>query len=462
MPGKMNKELFEKRAREVHGDKYGYVDVIYVNVQTKVSIECFIHGMFIQSPKSHLRGLGCKQCGIHRRTKKSYNTQQAFIEKIKKIHNCKYDYSKTIYTGSANKISIICPTHGEFEQIAKNHMQGKGCLHCGFERTKEARQKQPMKKGPKTKQHTQETFVFAAQQKFGTQYTYEKTIFTSMTEKIIFTCSTHGDCTTKASLFLYSKVGCKQCKLDKSTPNITTDTFVKEAIKIHGEKYLYTNANYVCSATPVKILCKFHGEFSQRPYVHLKGGGCSKCATTRRANKKIMTFDQFIGKAQKIHKNKYEYCKNSYSKVNNKLTIVCPFHEEFEQQGASHLRGNGCPKCTHRISKPELRWLDLIGIPDTKQCRQPCFYFNKVRYRPDGFDVNNNTIYEFLGDYWHGNLRRFKPTDFNAIVKKPFQKLHEETFEKFELFKAKGFKVVYIWESDFKQYEKWIDKARKS
>ena len=49
-----NFRKFLIKAREVHGDKYDYSKVVYVNCQTKVEIVCPIHGSFWQSPNSHL------------------------------------------------------------------------------------------------------------------------------------------------------------------------------------------------------------------------------------------------------------------------------------------------------------------------------------------------------------------------------------------------------------------------
>lgn len=57
--------------------------------------------------------------------------QEEFIERVNKVHNFKYDYTKTIYTHKRNKITITCPIHGDFEQLAANHMRGQGCPQCG-------------------------------------------------------------------------------------------------------------------------------------------------------------------------------------------------------------------------------------------------------------------------------------------------------------------------------------------
>ena len=77
-------EQFIEKARKVHGNKYDYSKVEYVNTNTKVCIICPIHGEFWQTPNSHLQGYGCKKCTYSSISKKS-NTHD-FIEKSKKIH----------------------------------------------------------------------------------------------------------------------------------------------------------------------------------------------------------------------------------------------------------------------------------------------------------------------------------------------------------------------------------------
>ena len=128
---------FITRARAVHrNDKYDYSSVNYVNNSTKVSIVCREHGVFKQTPKSHLLGRGCITCaGVKK------HTNESFATKANLVHRNKYDYSSINYCGAHIKISIVCPEHGMFEQTPCNHLSGAGCpscMACGFDRTKPA------------------------------------------------------------------------------------------------------------------------------------------------------------------------------------------------------------------------------------------------------------------------------------------------------------------------------------
>ena len=120
-------EQFIKKAKQIHGDKYDYSKVEYINNHTKVCIICPEHGEFWQTPNSHLNGNGCSSCkGLKKLTTKE------FIERAKQVHGNKYDYSKTIYVNKRTKVCIICPEHGEFWQTPHNHVyQKQGCPECG-------------------------------------------------------------------------------------------------------------------------------------------------------------------------------------------------------------------------------------------------------------------------------------------------------------------------------------------
>ena len=103
MPQKLNLSNFINKAKEIHGDKYDYSLVDYVNVKTKVKIICPIHGEFEKAPSNHLHKTqqqGCILC--------SKTNLNSFIQKANKIHNNKYDYNLVDYKNTTKKIKIIC------------------------------------------------------------------------------------------------------------------------------------------------------------------------------------------------------------------------------------------------------------------------------------------------------------------------------------------------------------------
>ena len=119
------KETFVEKARKVHGDKYDYSKINYIDAITKICIICPEHGEFWQRPANHLSGHGCQKCN------KSFKINtELFVERARKVHGNKYDYSKVKYIANKVDVCIICPEHGEFWQRPNDHLSGHGCHEC--------------------------------------------------------------------------------------------------------------------------------------------------------------------------------------------------------------------------------------------------------------------------------------------------------------------------------------------
>jgi len=116
----------------MHGNAYDYSKVEYVGNKIKVIIICKLHGEFEQTPMQHLCGCGCSKCGYIRNGVNSRSNTEEFIEKSKKMHSHKYDYSLVNYVNTNTKVIIICKEHGEFEQSPNEHLDGRGCSKCGI------------------------------------------------------------------------------------------------------------------------------------------------------------------------------------------------------------------------------------------------------------------------------------------------------------------------------------------
>jgi hypothetical protein len=117
---------FIKRAEKIHGHRYNYSLVKYINSKSKVEIICAKHGIFNMKPNSHLIGQGCSICGIEKNT----SNTELFITKSNVIHHNQYDYSLVEYKHNNVKVKIICSEHGVFEQKPNSHLNGRGCSKC--------------------------------------------------------------------------------------------------------------------------------------------------------------------------------------------------------------------------------------------------------------------------------------------------------------------------------------------
>ncbi len=102
-----------------------------------------------------------------------------------------------------------------------------------------------------------------------------------------------------------------------------------------------------------------------------------------------------------------------------------------------------CPKCSRRVSKSSKEWLDSININK----REHFIRVDKKFFYVDGFDKETNTIYEFLGSYWHGDPRIYHPCAENASIKKSFGTLLYYTIKRLNIL-CGFYKIIYKWEKE--------------
>ena len=336
-------------ARKVHGDKYDYSNAKYVNAHTKVCIICSKpeHGEFWQTPDSHVRSCGCPKCGDENRSEKQTSTKEEFIKKAREIHGDKYDYSKVEYDGAHTKVCIICPEHGKFEQRPSGHLKGYGCPKCANEAKSERCRS------------SKEDFIKKSRKVHGDKYDYSKVDYVNAQTKVCIKCPVHGEF-WQIPYHHTKGCGCTKCMGDKTRERLTLskEEFIKKAREVHGDKYDYSNVDYINAKTKVCIICPEHGEFLQKPNNHTQGQGCPKCGGSC-----VLITKDFIKKAHKVHGDNYDYSKVEYVKSNIKVRIICSKHGEFLQSPNKHLMGKGCPKCNlSHLERNVMNYLDDVGI----------------------------------------------------------------------------------------------------
>lgn len=124
---------FLEHALKRHGGKYDYSTISYKNITDFYIIYCPIHGNFKQRGSEHLK-FGCNECAKIQRPISSNQGLEKFIEKSKKTHGDRYNYSKVKYIKSSEKVEILCNKHGSFFQQPQSHVLGVGCPKCKMSR----------------------------------------------------------------------------------------------------------------------------------------------------------------------------------------------------------------------------------------------------------------------------------------------------------------------------------------
>ena len=289
---------------------------------------------------------------------KKYTTEQ-FIEKTKKIHNDKYDYSLSDYRGSQIKLKIICKDHGVFEQKPNAHLNGQGCSKC-------------------SKYGKNDIFEFIKKAKIihNNKYDYSLVDYKNSHEKIKIICHIHGVFEQQPCNHINQHQGCPSCYGNKKSSN---EEFINKSNEKHGNKYDYSLVNYINEKEKIKIICSIHGEFYQKPEIHIKGSGCPQCSIHK--SRKI---EKFINQSKLKYNNKYDYSLVNYKRCDKKIRIICPIHGLFEQIPVLHLK-RGCPICEGNM---KLNTEQIIFI--FKKVHENTYDYSLVEY------INNKTKVDII------------------------------------------------------------------
>jgi hypothetical protein len=214
----VTKQFIEK-SQKVHGDKYDYSKVDYIDCRTKVEIICPIHGSFWQEPRSHIWGRNCPSCGMINRKTKTLLTKEQFLQKSEKVHNDFYNYSKSRYSNYKTKVEIICPIHGSFWQTPAHHIYyEQGCPEC-------ANIKRSLNISLSTKE-----FIKQAKKIHGNLYDYSKTNYKHTLQKVEIICRKHGSFWQVPNSHIFSFCGCPKCAITFSKPEEELRQFIQSLV----------------------------------------------------------------------------------------------------------------------------------------------------------------------------------------------------------------------------------------
>ena len=433
MGTRVSYEDFLTRAHKVHGDKYTYTEDGYEHrkINGKIIYECPLHGKVEQRLSSHLQGSGCNLCGNLKISKKAEKKFEDFVERAKKVHGDRYIYDKDSYINSTHKVSIYCQVHKIwFQQYPCNHFKGCGCPKCGGN----------------YRLNTEE-FVETLKRRYPyTKISFDKVQYINNQTKVTLVCPEHGEFKL-TPITLETNLECPECQKERLHTHFskTTEQFIKDAIKVHGNKYNYDKVEYTTCKDNVIITCPLHGDFEQTPSSHLSGSDCPKCSMIKAWSKRErITTEQFINDCIKIHGNKYNYDKTKYVAAKEYVTITCPKHGDFKQLPYAHAKGQGCPICkselTDSIGENQLReYIKTIYDDDIK-------FNTRSVIKPLEIDIflpKTNVAFEYDGLYWHSELKA--KTSYHI--------------DKTNMCKAKNINLYHIFDDEW-ELKKDIVKSR--
>jgi len=242
---------------------------------------------------------------------------------------------------------------------------------------------------------------------------------------------------------------CHKCKSEsiKKAQRYTLEICLEKFRQAHGDKYDYSLVDYNTISHKVKIICPTHGIFEQNPQLHWEGRGCTKPGCAYSTLRKDVSL--FINEASNIHNNRYDYTNIKYINNYTEIEVNCITHGIFKITPVSHtIYQRGCPLCfPGNRSYVETAWLNSLNVP--LYCRQKRIICGHRRYLVDA--IIDNVVYEFWGDFWHGNPKIYSSLDKNGKNGKTFGELYQKTLEKRTCILEAGYQLIEIWEADFRK-----------
>ena len=407
-----NLEVFLARAAAAHGDRYDYGRVVYQGVQKPVEILCPDHGPFWQIPLSHTQGRGCPTCGAAKCVRRKDTAW--FIARAREVHGERYDYREVAYQRASTPVTIHCPEHGPFSQVAAYHLAGNGCPACAG-----------------VKPIDRDAFLVRAHAVHGDRYDYGQMDYRGWLAPVTILCREHGPFDQVPKTHAQGH-GCPACA---GLMPLTWERFLARAREVHGDRYDYSQVRLVNVMMPVTIICPEHGAFAQRPTDHLnRGQGCPACAGRR-----PIDYAEFVRRAQAVHGERYTYAEADYQAYKQPTTVLCPEHGPFSVLPQNHTdRQSGCPRCANErtASRSEdalADWIADLGFQVRRNDRQALDGPEIDIYLPD-----QRLGIEYNGAYWHREevLRHPRHHEYKAIAAE-----------------RAGIRLITVWDFDWRHRE---------
>ena len=380
-------------------------------------------------------------------------TTADFVERsISKYGPAAFGYEHAAYTKAKDLITLVCRNCGrKFETTPDYHFQKRaaklpGCPECA------------LAYGHRSMRKTTAEYVAEARLVHGDAYRYPNTVYELAKNLVEIECPAHGSFWQEADSHLQGR-GCDVCawlKRAAKLRNPLVDCLARMDDLYKGKITCLNMSETLNLKDNREFLCADHGQFT-RSFHHLldREQGCGLYADERLRELYAMGYDEFVRRATIVHSNGYNYpAAANYKNNRTKVLITCRTHGPFLQNPYDHLSGRGCSQCNRNTSKVETEWLDWLGVCSEPGTRQKFLRLEGSGIKVDGYDGATNTVYEFWGDYWHGNPKFYDQGKMHPKIKLTFGQLYKRTLAKIEKIKCAGFQLVEIWEDDWKKLKK--------
>jgi len=431
---------------------------VYQTTYVKLKFLCSNNHEFETIPKHITSGHGCPKCGIIQTISKNTVSHNQFIEMLDE-RNIKFDPIRLspnqTYSGTYNPLTFLCENNHSFSTTPKSVLRGSGCPTCFSQRYNSLNKIQSL-----IDENNKNTLTEQIQ-------LLSNSVDITYNETTQFKCSNNHiwDETPK---HIINNFRCPLCKTDRK------NTFKREKLlqlqqfllernrdNINTPIYLVDGEKFKSHHSMMKFICRYNHQW-EASFLRITRckSGCPHCYGNARK-----TTEQFIEQLSNLNntrKNKIILIPNqSYVNAAHKLDFECDKKHVWKARPYNIINGYGCPDCSinRNYSFKAIRWLEYIinkeNIKILHAENGGEYRIPNLNIKVDGYCKETNTVYEFLGNYWHGNPNIFDQTDINVNLNKTYGLLYEETSEREELIKNAGFNLISIWEEEWDVIEQF-------
>ena len=331
-------------------------------------------------------------------------TTDKFIEKAKKVHGDKYDYSLTNYEHSKLPVIIKCSKHDKtFKTTPTVFLSGcVGCHKCITD-----------KRSNNRKKHNTQSIIEKFKNIHGDKYDYSLVSYENWKIPVKIKCLQHNRIfEIKPYYFISGQLGCYLCTIEKKRTSLLKYdpvTIINKFKSIHGNKYDYSLVKYIDTKKKIKIICPKHGIFEQTPVSHITGRGCKKCGYELNAQNQAMpNKGKSLGELYPNILNIWDWNSNNKSPFEvsygskSRVHLICKEGHKHTKSANYITSVNSCVQCNQikQKSTPE-----LILLYELK------YFYKEISATPEiingqSVDIlikSKKIIIEYDGIYFHKN-----------------------------------------------------------
>lgn len=444
-------DWFVKRARDKHGDKYGYAaaEWFYNDTKHKVPIYCPIHDRFFwQAVGNHINsGQGCPDCGFGYAYTHTKGNKTEFLRKVHEKFGNNYSFPGG-YENNKTPVVVHCNKCGyEFTKRPNDLLCTTAKELCPKCRLRERKNKSLI---------SYDELINKCDELFGKGNYLHIIPFDGLKDprdnkdKVTLHCDLHGDHEVTIYNILKGYSGkCKKCESIKNAISRSTDfgTFEKQEAELWGDAFSYDKSEFVNMSTPMTFTCKKCGyKFKRKPSQQLQlkknnpdSLGCKKCTVALTSIKRRFTTEEFVARCKDKYGDLYEYDKVKYVDQHTKVTVHCNrCGRDFDIDPCSHLNhDHGCPYHYCNRSKQEEDVKNYVASIYNGTINNNDRTILKDMHEIDIFLPEKKLAIEYNGIFWHseGPIGRIKSKNYHL--------------DKQEQCEAKNIRLIQIFEDEW-------------